>query len=46
MKTLKQLWKNHKKALSDAFSYIFDEYNLTSPFATKVGVIVRPTLHT
>ena len=25
MKTLKQLWNNHKKALSDAFSYKIDD---------------------
>ena len=29
---VKQLWKNHKKALSDAFSYTIDD-----TIATKIG---------
>ena len=42
MKTLKLLWINHKKALSDAFSYTIDD-----TIATEVrGRVVRPTLHT
>ena len=42
METLKQLWKNDKKALSDAFSYTIDDTT-----ATGVGVgVVRPTLQT
>ena len=43
MKTLKQLWKNHKKALSNAFSYTIND-----TIATEVrgGGVVRPTLHT
>ena len=37
MKTLKQMRQNHKKTLSDAFSYTIDDTILTSPFATEIG---------
>ena len=43
MKTLKQLWKNHKKALSDEFSYTIDDTIATEVEGGSLTYLAHPT---